>query len=589
MLTLGAVVARARHISVAQAATAAIGIEDYLEQTWRHVTNACESLAAIDGQPCERWRAWTMRATEARFVKHARVSGGELLSAADGAWDESYYSEVYDDAPAWIASAPQCSRLAVGDEFSIAGADHCITKRKDTSRHHTTNPPASTQLVMDAERHDVVSVDALWFCDALPRLWDACAAGIVKVSRVIGLFDPQQKCSDFEALWRGAVDCGLAPTSKTTRGTAVEYEWRLAVRPRRRRLRHVEEWNTTVFGCHANGDIAKVSDSFVRRIFGRSVTLQADDAITAPKSTDILFNHVQTCNDVDIKSFPGVVVHLDGENGRFMKDFELRDPSKSIYVGCDVQEAYDKVGGATKARVHSLRVIPAAIFLFYDDFDFFHGPMTFSHALLRGRRDLIRALLTPLDPTREYFLTYVSSRCLPHRERAYDVMVDFAAQHGFKRPVAFGNCHGSHPETAEKSGETGSGHKFDGSVAHMNRNARFVLVMENSDVDFYVTEKILHAFLAGCVPIYWGTRTIFRIFNPKAFVFFDMDDPQPALDHVARLETDPDLYLAMLREPVLRDGDATLDAFFSLAPDVGRGSLRRRFLALLDAALKPSA
>lgn len=34
----------------------------------------------------------------------------------------------------------------------------------------------------------------------------------------------------------------------------------------------------------------------------------------------------------------------------------------------------------------------------------------------------------------------------------------------------------------------------------------------------YVTEKILHAFYAGTVPIYWGSQTINSDFNPNAFI-----------------------------------------------------------------------
>ncbi len=52
---------------------------------------------------------------------------------------------------------------------------------------------------------------------------------------------------------------------------------------------------------------------------------------------------------------------------------------------------------------------------------------------------------------------------------------------------------------------------------------RYALVMENSDSPGYVSEKILHAFLAGAVPIYYGSSYVFNIFNSKAFVFFDFD------------------------------------------------------------------
>jgi hypothetical protein len=32
----------------------------------------------------------------------------------------------------------------------------------------------------------------------------------------------------------------------------------------------------------------------------------------------------------------------------------------------------------------------------------------------------------------------------------------------------------------------------------------FALVFENSDYNGYITEKIIHAFMAGTIPLYWG-------------------------------------------------------------------------------------
>ncbi|KAJ1639611.1 hypothetical protein T492DRAFT_856549 [Pavlovales sp. CCMP2436] len=42
---------------------------------------------------------------------------------------------------------------------------------------------------------------------------------------------------------------------------------------------------------------------------------------------------------------------------------------------------------------------------------------------------------------------------------------------------------------------------------------RFCLVAENSIAPWYVTEKLLHAFAAGCVPLYYGTKDV-RAFLP---------------------------------------------------------------------------
>ena len=47
------------------------------------------------------------------------------------------------------------------------------------------------------------------------------------------------------------------------------------------------------------------------------------------------------------------------------------------------------------------------------------------------------------------------------------------------------------------------------------RHYRFSLVMENKARIGYMTEKILEAFQAGSIPIYWGGNYSHLIFNPK--------------------------------------------------------------------------
>ena len=37
---------------------------------------------------------------------------------------------------------------------------------------------------------------------------------------------------------------------------------------------------------------------------------------------------------------------------------------------------------------------------------------------------------------------------------------------------------------------------------------KFIISMENSIGDTYITEKVLHGLLADTIPIYWGTNNI---------------------------------------------------------------------------------
>ena len=84
------------------------------------------------------------------------------------------------------------------------------------------------------------------------------------------------------------------------------------------------------------------------------------------------------------------------------------------------------------------------------------------------------------------------------------------------------------------------------------------------------------AFAGGCIPIYYGPETIFDIFNDQAFVFYNITNPQPALDLVASLELDEKLYDKMKKKPIVANGEKTIEEYFSYSDNVGKGVLKQR-------------
>lgn len=50
------------------------------------------------------------------------------------------------------------------------------------------------------------------------------------------------------------------------------------------------------------------------------------------------------------------------------------------------------------------------------------------------------------------------------------------------------------------------------------RNYKFAVCFENACGNGYVTEKIANAYMAGCVPIYWGDPLVVEDFNPGSFI-----------------------------------------------------------------------
>ena len=94
------------------------------------------------------------------------------------------------------------------------------------------------------------------------------------------------------------------------------------------------------------------------------------------------------------------------------------------------------------------------------------------------------------------------------------------------------------------------------------RRYRFVVAFENAADDGYVTEKIVSAFLAGAVPIYWGTPQVKELFNPAAFLFAgDFRTLDALAAEVAAIDADPARLEAMATAPAV--SPAQFDRFFS--------------------------
>jgi len=114
------------------------------------------------------------------------------------------------------------------------------------------------------------------------------------------------------------------------------------------------------------------------------------------------------------------------------------------------------------------------------------------------------------------------------------------------------------------------------------RKYKFHIAFENSVYPGYVTEKILQAYAAFAVPIYYGDPTIETDFNRSSMVFVSgEDDIERAVEEVISLDRDDDAYLSRLRSPALVPGIAEgyerqLEDFFSHIFEQDVTTARRR-------------
>ncbi len=68
---------------------------------------------------------------------------------------------------------------------------------------------------------------------------------------------------------------------------------------------------------------------------------------------------------------------------------------------------------------------------------------------------------------------------------------------------------------------------------------KFVLAMENSEEDTYITEKITHGLLAGSIPIYWGSKRVTDYFNSERFLEVkELSDFEDVINRMKNMSND---------------------------------------------------
>lgn len=164
-------------------------------------------------------------------------------------------------------------------------------------------------------------------------------------------------------------------------------------------------------------------------------------------------------------------------------------------------------------------------------------------------------LLSRHEPTqRPYFCAYLSVNPVKEREKMWNLLLKRSSD---LTCHALGSC-SNNLEQIKKNPEiwvhvsSYANEKNYRKNPEIFRHYRFALVMENQNVYGYVTEKIVNAFKAGTIPIYWGSQGFVNtLFNPRAFINVDQYASfEECVDDIIKLDHDPDRLLAMQSEPI---------------------------------------
>ena len=137
---------------------------------------------------------------------------------------------------------------------------------------------------------------------------------------------------------------------------------------------------------------------------------------------------------------------------------------------------------------------------------------------------------------KSFFMNYIQSHDRPDGAREKWVKA-------FERYMPV-NCPGPHLHNREEDVSN-----YAKKIGFQSKH-KFSLIIEASDHPHFITEKIVHALIAKTVPVYYGTKDIDTVINPKCFISLIGKTEQEALEIVKQIDQDEDAYFSMLNEPM---------------------------------------
>jgi len=89
---------------------------------------------------------------------------------------------------------------------------------------------------------------------------------------------------------------------------------------------------------------------------------------------------------------------------------------------------------------------------------------------------------------------------------------------------------------------------------------RFNLCYENSSYPGYATEKPAHAFIAGTVPIYWGSPVVEVDFNIEAMICrHQYQSDKEMIEHIIHIDNDMNAWLDIMNRPAIAKNNKFYD------------------------------
>lgn len=139
--------------------------------------------------------------------------------------------------------------------------------------------------------------------------------------------------------------------------------------------------------------------------------------------------------------------------------------------------------------------------------------------------------------TKTKFCSFVFSKPNESREKYIKLFSNY------KKIDLYGNRYDSN--SLNKALPNGQYFKFD-TIS----NYKFDLALENTIKDGYHTEKLLESRLAGCLPLYYGAKTVDEDFNKQGFIDILQYKDDELLDLLQEIDNNEQKYLEYKKQPI---------------------------------------
>ncbi|TBW26623.1 glycosyltransferase family 10 domain-containing protein [Gramella sp. KN1008] len=228
------------------------------------------------------------------------------------------------------------------------------------------------------------------------------------------------------------------------------------------------------------------------------------------KKFEILFDDqnpdflIYSCYGLDFLKYDCVRIFYTGENLR--PDFNLCDYA----IGFDYLDFGDR-------------------YLRFPNFALFEGQF---NKLIDNDRHV---------PEKKYFCNFIysNSEANPIRDRFYFMLNEY-------KPITSPGKHlnNSNIDIGKRNDPTWMFSKLD-----FQSRCKFTIAFENSSSPGYTTEKLMHAFLANSIPIYWGDPLVEKDFNSRAFInCHHYNSLEEVVQRIIELDKSNEKYSAMMNE-----------------------------------------